>query len=554
MLRKFIPYFTAIFSLAFLVTSCNKKNEEGRYVPANAGLVVHVNMAALQEKLPWAEIKSSGIFAEMSKDSSMPAFAAAAWDNPENTGVDINKDLLIFYVKDTVATYAAVEGSIKDAEKFKLYNSSALKTATPSQKDGISFLSNDTVTVSWNKDRFILVTNVPITDKAGMQSWMDAMENRIDGDSTAIPALPMARFDGVSIATSLYNLTEKNSLAENEKFTDLVKTSGDLHFWMNTEALYGQMPEMAGLAMLNLEKIYKSSVTAGTVKFEKGQMLVDTKSYAGKEMTELWKKYSGKSVNEAMLKNIPGKDIAVLFAMNFKPEGIREFLKLLGMEGFANMGAGMLGFSVDDFVKANKGDLLFSVYDVSLDSNQKPAGGFLFSTSVGDKAAFEKLMAAGKKMGSQALQGNKLNFKTDGKLFAIGNEAANVDVYMAGTSKPDLSFTSKWNGAPMGGYVNIQYLLTAMAPAAKQDTAVAEIVKASQAMWKNATFSGGDMKGDAMTQHIEVNLMNQDVNSLKQLNEYMGNIIQWAKKKQYQKPVTSISIKDSAVADRPNQM
>ena len=146
-----------------------------------------------------------------------------------------------------------------------------------------------------------------------------------------------------------------------------MKTSGDLHFWMNTEALYGQMPEMAGLAMLNLEKIYKSSVTAGTVKFEKGQMLVDTKSYAGKEMTELWKKYSGKSVNEAMLKNIPGKDIAVLFAMNFKPEGIREFLKLLGMEGFENMGAGMLGFSVDDFVKANKGDLLFSMYDDSLD-------------------------------------------------------------------------------------------------------------------------------------------------------------------------------------------
>ncbi|MEI9958150.1 MAG: hypothetical protein WDM90_18005 [Ferruginibacter sp.] len=64
-----------------------------------------------------------------------------------------------------------------------------------------------------------------------------------------------------------------------------------------------------------------------------------------------------------MIKRLPIKDVAAIFSMSFKPAGIKEFLKLLGIEAYANMGLAFAGFSLDDFIKANKGDLLIAFGD-----------------------------------------------------------------------------------------------------------------------------------------------------------------------------------------------
>lgn len=556
MLRKYLPFAILAFTLVVLTTSCKKKNTEGRYVPATAAVVVHFNGASINEKLSWQEIKQSSWFAELSADTTMPAFAKSALDDPENTGTDIKKDFLIFYVNDSAGAYMAVEGSIKDAAKFKAYHTASMKDATASEKDGINFLAGSKTTTAWNKDMFVMVSVLPANNPAAMQSWMDAMEKRMEGDSLAMPpAAVTTTFDGIPVATAILNLAEKNSLAVNEKFTDMVKTKGDVHAWINSEALYTNMPDMGPMAMVNFDKLLKGAATAVTASFEKGQIVADTKSYAGKEMTELWKKYSGKKISEDMVKRIPAKDIAVLMALNFKPEGIREFVKLMGLEGMLNMATPMLGFTMDDFVKANKGDLLFAMYDFAKDSNNAAKPALLFSTSINDKAAFEKLMAAGKKMGSNRMGplSGKINFKTDGKIFAIGNAAANVDAFMAGNAKADMPFWSKINAAPMGGYVNIQYILGAVETATVKDSAATEAIKASRAVWKDIVYTGGDMSGNAMTQHVEINLVNKDVNSLKQLNDYLGTLAKFARAKKQEMQSRKNQVQDSTVLMAPIQ-
>lgn len=47
---------------------------------------------------------------------------------------------------------------------------------------------------------------------------------------------------------------------------------------------------------------------------------------------------------------------------------------------------------------------------------------------------------------------------------------------------------------------------------------------ASTKMWDNLIMTGGNMKGDAMKGHFEVNLVDKNTNSLKQLNTYASQM------------------------------
>lgn len=147
---------------------------------------------------------------------------------------------------------------------------------------------------------------------------------------------------------------------------------------------------------------------------------MDIKSYAGKELTELYKKYGGKNIDEEMIKRLPSKDVAAVFAMSYKPEGIKELLKLMGVEGVPTWYLHFVGFSLDDFIKANKGDILFAISDFKKSPNDTSiidAQGnkddkacysskhpIFFAASIGDKDAFNLLIKAGEKFGKMFLQ------------------------------------------------------------------------------------------------------------------------------------------------------
>jgi hypothetical protein len=347
---KFLPALLVAFSGILLLASCSKKtNTQGRYIPKEAIFVAHLNGESLTAKLPWEEIKNNSVFKMAYTDSSLDAIAKTAMENPENTGVDIKSDMELFVVKDSAGGYAAFQGKVKDAAKFKTYYTSAIKNAAASEKDGIQFLTGERISMSWDKDKFIMVADLPEMNE------MNQLQKRDIWDTTYTPpAAATSTRNTVAAATALYNLKEDNSLAKEERFSKMVNDKGDMHFWMNIETLYEGMPGMEAMAMLNMSKLYADSRYAATANFEDGKIKVDLTSYGGKELTDLYKKYSGSKVDADMAANLPAKDIAVFLAVNFKPEGIRELIKLTGMEGLINMGTAYLGFNMDDFIKAIK--------------------------------------------------------------------------------------------------------------------------------------------------------------------------------------------------------
>jgi Domain of unknown function (DUF4836) len=509
---------TLLAALSVLVfASCKKTNKKGRFIPKDAAIAVHVNGATLSEKLPWDEVKQNVLFKEIYADTGITAFAKQALENPDNSGVNTKTDLLFFAQRDSSGGIVAFTGTIKDAEKFKLFNLDVTKGGSESERDGVNYISKYPMCVAWNKEKFVYITDAP-------------QFNQQSGGAKA-------RDLGVA-CKNIFDLKESNSLGEDEKFTALLKKAGDIHFWMNAEELNKGSITNAAFSMINLSKLYEGSITTAAVNFENGKILIDTKSYANKEMTAVYKKMGGKNINEDLIKHLPSKDVAAVFAMSYKPEGIKDFLKILGVEGYANMGLAFAGFSMDDFIKANKGDVLIALSDfktkndttVTDENGATNTVGYLFNnqpdvlfaTSIGDKDAFNQLIKAGEKFGKGKTDDLPMAYNSDGKNFAIGSSKENVDKFITNGSKNNFDFLSKINGNPFGGYINMQYIMKAFEKEATKDSSAKVAYDASLKMWDNIYMKGGNYDDGGMNQTIEIDLVDKSTNSLKQLNQYLG--------------------------------
>jgi hypothetical protein len=253
-----------------------------------------------------------------------------------------------------------------------------------------------------------------------------------------------------------------------------------------------------------------------------------------------------------MIKRIPGKDIVALMALNFKPEGIRELVKLTNLDGFVNIGLNSMGFTMDDFIKANKGDIVIGVTDLSLKPDtvttnfedqpenkfvkQRADFNYIFSAAIADKDAFNKLINAGKKIGNTAMADSTkvpVAYNSNGTYFALGNTREHVDKFLAGANS-SYDFINKINGEPFGGYFNIQAILNSFSAEVGKDSTGKVVMTESLKMWENVMWKGGNFKDGAITQTAEINLVDKSTNSLKQLNQYaakMGTLMKEKRRK-----------------------
>ena len=517
--KQISSYSLAAIAAIVLFSACSKKsNTLGRYVPQNAAVVMHINGAALNEKLPWAEIKDNEWFKEMQADTSMRAFAKTVLDNPDNSGVDVKKDFVIFYINDTTGSYATIQGSIIDAAKFKIALKEGNKNGAESTKEAYTYFVDDKTCVAYNKEKFFATMAV-----ANYNS-LAAMPPMLATDSTYTEQKPIV-VDVTAKTTALIALAEDKTLAKNEKFSELVATKGDAHLWMSAEYLNNTQSMGSMMAMANLSKLYKGAITTATLNFNNGKIDIDIKSYAGKEMTELYEKYGDKKLDKTLLQNIPSSNVAAVMALSFKPEGVKAFLKVLSMDGLINLGAAQAGFNLDDFIKANKGDILFAVSDLDTsDAASQKMPNILFATTIGDKASFNKLIDAGKKYGS-AIPGDMskmIHFNVNDKYFAMSSNKAYTEKFLAGNNLPKATYIDKISDGSFGGYVNFQYIINNIKKST--DTLTAQEQNLSLKMWDNLIINGGDYSNKKLTQHWEINLVDKNTNSLKQLNKYGGQM------------------------------
>jgi hypothetical protein len=542
-MKSFLKFLLAITILIIAFSSCKKKNDIGRMIPANALFVAQVNMKSLDNKLPWNEIQQASWYKNAYSDTSTPEWRKKILENPSESGIDFDEGLIFFGAKDTTGYYIAAEGKLKSAKDFETFN----KNFDPQQvikKDGdINILVlKDKNIVGWNNKNFIYVMN-PATTSSQMYKWDDtnrpSYNNTIEDRSAELAVL----------CKKLFSLKSSASLAENDHFNSSLKEPGDIHLWQNTEEIIKSGPSLGMLSMLKLDAFIKDNISTYTVDFDNGKININQKNYVSKELADVLKKYTGSSVNNEMIKNIPSQNVFAVLAFDFKPEGLKELIKLTGADGLVNTYAQQMGFNLDDISKATNGNwlLAFSDFKIGSDSVKRndgmdddnllkpkiPGFNFIFSVGIGDKPSLQKLINAGTTMGAIAGKNPSVKYAMNEKLFALSNTASFADKYLGGNNNK-YDFTNEFSGHPVGFFLDIHQLLSGMSSIAAKDSNANSMMNESLKTWKNIVASGGEIKDNAFTFHTEINFIDQHINSLKQLNSYLNEMYKLMEEKKQQ--------------------
>lgn len=531
---------TSLFGLLaialVLIASCRSADKSAIAIPKDAAVVLHINTSSLSSKLSWKEIQQTNWFKEAYADAD-DTLARKLLDNPDNSGINTDADLVFFVKKQGKNGYAVFEGGLKDAAAFESFNKKLKPKATASKDGDLNILKMDDEQIAtWKDGHFIYVYNADF-DKASRFSEEGESKPSVITDSL------------INFAKALYDLKGSNSLTSEEKFSSLLKESGDVHVWLNSENLYSGM--LGGmLSTMKIGDLIKGNVSAMALHFDNGKIAIKSKTYYNDEVRKLLEKYKMKNIDADALSRIPSENIAGVFAWNYPPEGLKEFLKLAGLDGMINGFLGEIGYSIDEFVKANKGDLVVAVSDFEIKTEQvtypsyeeggapytytktNPSAKVLFAVSINDKPAFDKLIGVAKaKIGDAAEKtAPEVSYSLNDKWFAAGNSVDQVNKFLSGGANNKHAFVGKLSGHPAGIYVDLQKILKT-SEAATTDSSAKAGLAASVKMWEDILAIGGELNDGAITNQFEINLVDKNTNSLKQLNQYADRMATLTKKR-----------------------
>ena len=516
MKKSFLKFLPVLF-LSLIVFSCSKKDKTGLLVPRGAALVVHINGASLSSKFSWKDMQATDFFQNIVQHNP-DTLALQLMSDSVNTGIDKSSDFVCFFQKKAGGGYIVFEGKLTDAANFGSFAKKILPDVKQTAENGFSFASStDRYLLGWNDKRFVY-----IIDANGFS--MNPFEKQAHSNLDTLK----------SYGRDILNLSGTETLGADKRFAALVNEPGDIHIWVNTQPFTeGGMME-SYLTMMKFNVLLEDNVSATTLSFDNGKIDIKSKQYFGSEVSALLKNYQPDNVEASLINRLPSNSLAV-FALNYPPEGIKQLLRLVGADGMVNAYLGERNYSLNEFVQANKGKMLLALNGIGRNSRQDTIGDlngahsimtnnqfniqFLFANAINDKAAFDKLVTGIKpELNKIQSELNSLDYVIKDGWFVMGSSKENISGFLSNNNQ-HLAFASRISGHPFGGYIDLQKIMDATAPSSRDSIAM-NIFQASKNMWQDVVITGGDYKSGALEYHTEINLVDKNTNSLKQLVRY----------------------------------
>lgn len=527
-MKKYFSHFLILCAVAFTFHSCGVKNEEGALIPANSRYVSVMDLESMGKNLTWEEIKASGWYNSIKTNKEMSDWSKKVLSNPEESGINFKKNLAFFSGYSAEGkTYMAFTGTLVNQKDFDEFNKQNTNPGDIKKDGNIRMLSlPNNELVGWNDNSFVFLSS---------QNLNMPKINRASGDSENLNSTPLNQTELMQECKNIFTLKKDNSLSGNKIFSALMKEKGDIRFYINGEQMLKNNP-LSGMGnMLNSDVFTKNNATTMAVSFEKGEIEIHSNQYASKELIDYFKNNIGAKINKEMIERIPSQDVMALVALNIKPEAIQNLAKLIGMDGIANMFLQQAGFNLDDFSKATDGNILFVMSDAKANVTSPDSNKFklnfngLLAIGIKDEASFKKIVSGAEIFLGKGDMNKEFPITLTDKMMVISN-GNYASQYLANQSKNKFSFLDEIDDAPMGAYFDIQKMITlannTSRPGLEKDSIVTENLK----MWKNVTVTGGDIKNDALEMKIEIKLMDENTNSLKQLNSFFYTMRQFQKR------------------------
>jgi hypothetical protein len=557
--------------MVLLFASCgNKGGNSGLMVPKDAAVVVHINSPSLSSKLSWDEIRQTRWFKEISKENT-DTMAQQLLADPGSSGVDIKANMIFYIKKYGRNSYLIFAGSLTDAGAFEKFSKKMNEDAVVKKDGDFNYINSAKGgSVVWNKSHFAYAADafVPkVADIIGRKNRSNSsgeFKSGFGSDSLKI------------FGIEALSLKKSNNLDNDDRFASLVKDGGDMHLWLNLGQYNSGMGSM--MPMMETNALFEGNVSAISLNFENGRISAKSKHFFGDKMSKLLASHKAEPVSAAVINRIPSSNVVGVLAFNYSPGVIKDLLKLVGISELADMFLSRVNFSIDEFVRANKGEVLLSFSDltattkkeamntkskVDTSNKRKMDMKILFATSVNDKAAFEKMVTIIHDLTKKLREGEimkmkmpEINYKLDNNWFAASNSAEFRDKFLAGGDSK-LPFVDKITGHPVGIYIDLQKLMGSLH--SDFGDAATNNKKGSDSavnIWQDIVVRGGEYKDKAIQFDLEVNLLDKNTNSLKQLNQYFDNHLSLVKKERMGKlkikEITIEDIKDTVPKNKKN--
>ncbi|HRH48717.1 MAG TPA: DUF4836 family protein [Panacibacter sp.] len=548
---KRIVHYTLLFVvIIFAAASCKKSApNQTKYIPKDAMFVFDMDWKSLSEKAAKGNINWDSLFKSVADEGDDSAIAQGRklMEDFKNSGVDMESNLFFFLkiggsmMNGQSATGGIVAG-MKDAGMFENYIKKQPGAGEIKKESNYSYISigND-FTVGWNKD-------VVILSGSGMQ-----------GGSATAPASNTAP----QTLAALFSQKEEESVAAIPEFLDLMTEKADMLVWTNSGTMMNAVPL---LGLTKFADLLKDSFGAGAINFEDGKLVGNFKSYSGKDLADIWKKYAGPTVNMDMVNQYP-TPLTGFAAFSFNPEIIKEIIKFGGMEATANQYMQQMGFTLDDITKAFKGDFVIAFSDFGIKETENdyggmkyksktPVGKLVFNATIGDKAAYDKIVAKLAEMGEMEMKngqyvpkgmGDYISWNMNGKNLVVATDTELMQQYLAakGNAAVPEDVASQSKGKSIAFYFDINKILQAI-PA---DSAYLQTSESAKATFKNVIVTSDNFNGKYVGSNFELRTMNDKENSLVTLVKFISQAAKQAAEEEKRYSMGGMSDMDMSAMD-----
>lgn len=523
-MKNLLRYALPFALILFIATSCKKSvPDQAKYIPKDAMFVLDLDWKSLSDKASKGNINWDSLFrsAATNVDDSDLATAKKKLDEFMKSGVDESGNVFFFVktggsIMSGQNTSGGIVVAMKDAGMFESYIKKQPGVGEIKKESNYSYVTlDDNLFAGWNKDVAVL----------------SGSEMNVTGQNATAP-------DPKQLLGTLFNLKEEEAVASIPAFVDLVKEKGDMLFFSNSSGALNSVPL---LGMTKIADLFKDSYGAGIINFEDGKVSATFKSYSGKDLSDIWKKYAGPTVDMSMVNQYPSP-IEGYAAFSFNPQIITEIIKYGGFESTVNEFLGKEGFTADDLIKVFKGDFAIVFSDIAITEKEteyegvkfkskQPTAKLIFNAKIGDKAAYDKIV---KKLVEEGLMVEKngqyvpndpgfdFAMNMDGKNLIIATDSVLLQQYLAGKGNATVpaSAADQSKGKAFAFYVDINKILAAM-PA---DSANKVAMEASKATFKDMLASSENYNGKYVAANFELNTTPASENSLVTLVKYFSAV------------------------------
>jgi len=531
-----------LLTVAF--SACNRVPDHARYIPSDALLVVGVNTKQLGREIAWSAITGSAVFDRLAAVSST-AGSTDAIRKLDSAGIRFGSTSYMYLRNDR-----RYDGDMRMTLLVPLQNEALweayVRRVFPGveirqRKDHKEILVEDEAVAGWNRKLLIVMNVIKVRQPepvAGADSGSLAAERWNVVDTMQTSAEMVRAFAPV----------RENALTGNNRFIQLEKKACDISIWINYDAVMMQtMNTGGGMAAMGMaSSLWKGTVMAAGINFEKGRVKGVVKYYVSEGLREIYKGFGSGKTDREMLDRVSPENLGLLAGWHLSTKGMKQLLDKTGLSGIAALGLMESGLTVDQVLQAFSGDMVVTLHDFRLspgagsqdlpDSvrtlSYEPEMDMVYALKIGRKDDFNRLTAFGVSRGFLTAAGENrfllggagsgTVMLLDDKYAVISNNEDRARAWMQGGGKgrslPDAAVKAVY-GYPAGLFLDIQEASRAFsAQGASYGDSV--MIAEGKKLLSYISFNSDPFEGEAYTSRIEIAFGDKNENSLLQLIDF----------------------------------